>query len=107
VVEDDVEPENDGFREPYNTYRDGKVHVRKKKCTTCIFWPGNRMHLHSGRVKELVEAAKQNGGYIVCHDTLPIVAEHQAVCRGWWDPHRSDSQLMQIAERLGIIKFVD
>lgn len=98
---DDVETET---RAPYNTYRDGKVHVSETKCTTCIFWPGNRMRLRPGQLKELVDAARADDGYIVCHSTLPPA--DQAVCRGWWDSYRQDSWLMRLAQALSIVEYV-
>ncbi len=85
-----------------NTYRDGKVHIKKKMCKTCIFRLGNKMNLESGRVEKMVKGATDEGGAIICHSTLGT-KEH-AVCRGFFNKHKTST--LQIAERLGVIKEV-
>lgn len=48
----------------------GRVHVSKTQCKTCIFRPGNLMHLEPGRVESMVADATRNQGQITCHSTL-------------------------------------
>lgn len=48
-----------------------KTRLLAAQCDTCIFKPGNPMHLGPGRLAQLVRDARTTGGYIVCHDTLP------------------------------------
>ena len=45
----------------HNTYNNGKVHVCEKKCSTCIFRPGNLMNLNPGRAKEMLDETILNG----------------------------------------------
>lgn len=75
-----------------------------RKCETCIFQPGNKMHLEPGRVRAMVTKALQDGGYITCHATLPY-GEHpdfgEAICRGFYDAHGPSSNLIRIYGRLG------
>ncbi|MCY1141527.1 hypothetical protein OWR29_26315 [Actinoplanes sp. Pm04-4] len=78
-------------------------HTRRlaRMCDTCIFRPGNPMHLQPGRLAELVSQTQASDGYIVCHSTLPGVAPPEvrpAVCRGFAD--RYDTQALQIIARL-------
>lgn len=75
------------------------VRVMAEKCPTCIFRPGNLMHLQPGRVREMVDEAKGKEGGIVCHATLDD--KKHAVCRGFFDKHATP--LLQVAERLGMI----
>jgi hypothetical protein len=82
-------------------YRDGRVHVKREKCPTCIFRPGNVMDLRRGRVAQMVRDAKRNDSCIVCHDTLGT-REH-AVCRGFFELHATSP--LQVAERLGCIEY--
>lgn len=82
-------------------YRDGRVHVLIEWCSTCIFRPGNRMRLHPGRVKGMVDAAIREDSAIVCHSTLYDDAVKPAVCRGFYD--RYSTQPLQVAQRLGVI----
>ena len=75
-------------------------------CQTCVFRPGNRMHLHEGRLKDLVAQALAAQSYVVCHSTLPGMAPpgvRPAICRGFADRYRT--QALQVIERL--FGFVD
>lgn len=83
-------------------FSDGVVHVNKRLCSTCIFRPGNLMHLEEGRVEDMVTQATKKESCIPCHKTLD---GQQAVCRGFFDRHKT--QPLQIAERLGFIKEVE
>lgn len=82
-------------------FREGMVHVRRTKCATCIFHPGNRMRLKPGRVKEMREGADANGTCITCHEDMNT--PKAAVCAGYFAIH--NSQLLQVAERLGRIEL--
>jgi hypothetical protein len=84
-----------------DVFRNGKVHVQRRMCSTCIFRPGNLMNLEPGRVEGMVEGAGDDG-CIPCHKNLS--GEGQAVCRGFFDNHKN--QLLQIAERLDMIEEV-
>ena len=81
-----------------------KPRLLTEKCATCIFRPGNKMHIRPGRVRSMVTEALQNGGTITCHDTLEYGAAPEfgeAVCRGFYDAHGPRSNLVRIMERLG------
>lgn len=86
-----------------NAFRDGRVHVQRRMCLTCIFRPGPmRDSLAPGRVDEMVAEATANQSAITCHETYDV---DNAVCRGFFDRHPTAP--LQIAERVGIIEFVD
>lgn len=68
-----------------NAFRAGKVHVKAAMCKTCIFRPGNLMHLEDGRREDMVAEAKRKDSAIICHSTLGTDAS--AVCRGFFDRH--------------------
>ena len=75
-----------------------------EKCSTCVFRPGNPMRLRPGRVKDMVDGALGEGGFITCHKTLsygeyPEVGE--AICRGFFDAHGPRSNIIRIYSRLG------
>ena len=84
----------------HNTYRDGYVHVASEMCTTCIFRPGNLMDLRAGRVRQMVDEAREHQSAIVCHSTLD---GDNAVCRGFFD--RFATAPLQIAERCGLVRW--
>lgn len=72
-----------------------------RMCDTCIFRPGNLMHLREGRVEQMVGEAERGGQAIVCHKTLN---GDNACCRGFFDKHKT--ALLQIAERMEVIQYV-
>ncbi|SCL26031.1 hypothetical protein GA0070616_3225 [Micromonospora nigra] len=72
-----------------------------RECATCIFKPGNPMHLDPGRLKQMVTEARSDAGYIICHSTLPYAGYPEAkpaICRGFAD--RYSTQVLQVIERL-------
>src|SRR5437762_3630702 len=64
-----------------------KTRLLSRQCATCIFRPGNPMHLAPNRLRQLVAQARGESGYIICHSTLPADrnAAAPAVCRGFAD----------------------
>lgn len=84
----------------HNVFRNGRVHVCQRMCSTCIFRPGNKMDLATGRVEGMVRDATAADSTIVCHSTLD---GDNAACRGFFDRHKTAS--LQIAERLGLIEW--
>lgn len=89
----------------HNVYRNGRVHVQREMCSTCIFRPGNLMHLRSGRVKGMIEKAKdKEGGTIICHQTL---SADNAICRGYYDRHADDDLVLRGAKICDLITEVE
>ena len=79
----------------------GKSRLLSRQCDTCIFRPGNLMHLESGRLRDLVAEARAREGFIVCHSTLPHYLypdAKPAICRGFADHY--STQALQVIERL-------
>lgn len=81
--------------------RDNGVWVMKDKCATCIFRPGNLMQLNPGTVADMKKSADEKGTCIICHEYM--TGPRSAVCAGYYEHH--DSQLLQIAERMKVVKF--
>jgi hypothetical protein len=77
------------------------VRVMHEKCDTCIFHPGNLMHLKRGRVKGMVQHCLDNDAVIPCHKTLGD--EQQAVCRGLFDTYAHRIWPLRLAEHMGRI----
>ena len=78
----------------------GKTRLLAEQCITCIFRPGNLMHLAPGRLRHLVHEARTDAGYIICHQTLPYADSPvpPAICRGFAD--RYPTWQLQLIERL-------
>lgn len=85
-------------RRKIDVFRDGHVHVQRRMCDTCIFRPGNLMHLEDGRVEDMIANAGDNG-CIPCHEFMDT--DTPGVCNGFYTKHRN--QLLQIASRVGIV----
>lgn len=67
-----------------------KVRVLSEKCSTCIFWPGNRMHLSEGYLQDIIRGNVEVGSLLTCHQTLPygdFPDFGSAACRGFWESH--------------------
>lgn len=104
--DDGVEPEED--EGPYADVADlrtGAVRLCSRRCDTCVFHPGNLMHLQPGRVTDMVTRARQVQGHVVCHETLGTDAP--AICRGFADgPDRGRSLALRLARALGTLHEV-
>jgi hypothetical protein len=96
----------------------GGVLVLDRMCSTCIFRPGNLMHLSPGRVKSMVDSTRPSrdhrsqpqASHITCHATLHTPGVHPAMCRGFYDlpdsPSRPRPQMLQVMDRVGGFRFV-
>lgn len=104
-LEDDVEPEDD---DPYADVVNpltGVVRLCARRCNTCIFHPGNLMHLQPGRVADMVAEARRAEGHVVCHETLGT--DSPAICRGFADgPDQGRSLALRLARALGTLREV-
>lgn len=87
-------------------WSNGRVHVMRERCSTCIFRGGNLMHLQSGRVKEMVDSALAVQSVIVCHKTIHGQAEQEAACRGYVDSYGDQVLALRLAESMGLIEEV-
>lgn len=89
----------------------GRVRLCADRCATCIFRPGNLMHLEPGRVKGMVEGAIAKQGHVTCHSTLAHNGKGLpgAVCRGW-EQHPAavpNSLAVQFMWATGMVTLVD
>lgn len=99
-------PDDDGEEEePQRPIgRDGKLRVLSGQCSTCVFRPGNPMHLNPGRLRDLVQQNLAADAALVCHQTLTY-GDHPgfgpALCRGFFDAYGHLVNLVRIMGRLG------
>lgn len=82
-----------------------------RQCGTCLFRPGNPMHLRPGRLKSMVtDALRQGVQGIICHDTLSYGGHPDsggALCRGFYDRYGPQSNFIRVMERIGGFTEVD
>lgn len=74
--------------------------VQRKQCETCIYRPDSPLDLQKLE-SEIADEHSGFNGHRVCHHSK------DAVCQGFWARHKDKFQLGQIAQRLGMVKFVD
>lgn len=84
--------------------------VQADKCSTCVFRPGNLMHLTPGRVKELVDENVAQRGHLTCHQTLLYAQPTRmrpAICRGYADHPQGGpaSRALTVGATLRIIRY--
>lgn len=103
----DDEWDGDGWGpQPVGDAHAHEVRLCSRMCDTCIFRPGNPMHLMPGRVAQMVKDARAGEGHIPCHDTLGTDAP--AICRGYADKaDHGRSLLLRLGRALGWIKEID
>ena len=94
-----IEPDDTDEPGPPPTYDRRGLHVMAEQCSTCIFRPGNLMHLNEGRLADMTASTDAGDTNVICHQTLD--RKVGALCRGSVD--RRPGQAAQIAERLGVI----
>ena len=75
--------------------------IQAQRCSTCIYRKDSILDLSS--LEHAVSDPKLKGffkGYRICHHSKKLC------CRGFWDKHKNDFTLGQIAQRLGVVEFV-
>lgn len=83
-----------------NVFVDGKVYVRRRQCSSCIFGP--RTPIGSERLAEMVAKAGHDG-CIPCHHHLD--EDLNPVCGGFFK--KVYNSILQVAERLDLIEWVE
>jgi len=77
--------------------------VQRKQCSTCIYRADSPLDLN-----QLEEQVKDPyggfSGHRVCHHTGK---GNEACCAGFWARHKDEFQLGQVAQRMGMVQFVD
>lgn len=77
--------------------------VMRRRCKTCIYRKGLNWNLQwlEDQVRD-----KWIGfsGYRICHNQK---RRGKACCRGFWDHHKDAFAAGQIAQRLGLVEYVE
>lgn len=80
--------------------QDGGFPVQAKQCATCIYRPHSPLDLEALEA-EIRDPHSGFSSYRICHHS------EDACCRGFWDRHKDEFALGQIAQRLGVVKLVE
>ena len=90
-------------RKTHKVYVNGKVHVRRRQCKSCIFGPNSPVGKQ--RVDEMVrKATLDDMGCIPCHSHLYEGNDVEPICRGFFD--RFPTRPIRMARSLGVIGWV-
>lgn len=84
-------------------YRHGRIHILSERCTTCVFRPGNLMHLPPGRLQDLVESNRAADTAFACHQTIYGQTPDEALCRGYVDAYGDGITPIRLARQLGLV----
>jgi hypothetical protein len=79
---------------------DDKVHVRAKRCDTCIF--GRNSPVTVERREEMIEVCAQKEGVIPCHHHLG--EKINPVCHGFYELRQNF--ILRLAESMEVIKWI-
>lgn len=77
--------------------------VRKRRCETCIYRKDSPLDLTKleDQVRDKI-AGFGFKGYRICHHD----EQDEACCRGFWDHHKDEFPVGQVAQRLNAVEFV-
>ncbi len=73
--------------------------VQKKMCSTCIYRANSPLDLEN--LEAEVKDKYGFKGHRICHHS------DDACCRGFWEAHKDEFQLGQVAQRLNLVEFVE
>lgn len=74
--------------------------VQSKPCSTCIYRSDSTLNLRKLE-DDIRDPYIGFSGYRICHHS------DTACCRGFWNAHKDEFASGQIAQRLGLVVFVD
>lgn len=80
----------------------GGFRVCSKQCGNCLF--GKDRIVSASRMKEVVKSCIDGDKHFICHEHS--IVGQDVMCRGYYD-RGLPSQMRRIAERLGVLRFVD
>lgn len=85
------------------TFVDGKVHVRKRKCASCIYGP--KSPVAAERRQQMQDDSDRDGGCIPCHSHLYVGERVHPICRGYFD--NGNSIPVRLAAAMEMIEWHD
>lgn len=86
------------------------IRVLARRCDTCVFNPGNRMHLMPGRLASLVQQIRARRSHLICHSTLPGISKEPiqaAICRGYADAYGDEVRVLQLGRAMDFVEEVE
>lgn len=78
--------------------------VQDRQCATCIYKPKSGFDV--AELERQIADPHMAGhfrGYRICHHASD---RSKVCCRGFWDRHKDDCDIGQLAQRLRLVEFV-
>jgi hypothetical protein len=80
--------------------------VCAKRCDQCLF--SSAKIVDEERKTQVLNEAAAHDSHFVCHKfSIAEGMDSQVCCRGFYDRDPAATNLMRIAERLGVVEFVE
>jgi hypothetical protein len=79
--------------------------VQAQICATCIYKAGLGWDLH--KLEGQVRDKKMRGFFKAYRECHHAKRGSKVCCRGFWNAHMNDFAIGQIAQRLGLVEFVE
>jgi hypothetical protein len=80
--------------------------VCKKQCNECLF--SDKSIVSSRRKAQLLEECQTNDRHFICHKGSLAGGKYENLCcKGFYDQKPGVGQLLRIAQRLGVVRFVE
>lgn len=77
--------------------------VQRRMCASCIYLPNT--HFNIQKLEDEVRDPHMGfKGHRICHHAPQ---DSFICCRGFWEKHKDEFQAGQIAQRMGVVEFVD
>jgi len=73
--------------------------VQKRMCSTCIYRPDSPLDIEKLE-SDVRDPYVGFSGHRVCHHSADVC------CRGFWEAHKDEFPMGQVAQRLGFVEFV-
>lgn len=77
--------------------------VYKDQCKNCLL--SKDRIVSPERVKDIIDSCVTNQSFFICHKSS--MKKESVMCKKFYDSFGDQSQLVRIAERLGVIEFVE
>ena len=74
--------------------------IQQKQCATCIYRDDSPLDLEQLE-SEIRDQHGFYSGHRTCHHSNDVC------CRGFWDQHKNEFNMGQIAQRLGFVEFIN
>lgn len=92
---------------PASSEGDGRPLVYAEQCGTCIYRPGNPMHLRPGALKDFTDSNLQADAVLICHQTTYGQQPQEVVCRGFMDRYAHRVNVVRVMDRLAALYGYD